>query len=56
MIIGKTWLERYGGVIDAEKRTLTLKYYGITVRSAEDSTYYMYNPILAAAFQLHVRQ
>jgi hypothetical protein len=56
MIIGKTWLERHGGVIDAEKRTLTLKHYGITVRSAEDSTHHMYDPISAAAFQLHVRQ
>jgi hypothetical protein len=55
MIIGKTWLERYGGVIDVEKRILTLKHYGITVRSAEDSTYYMYDPISAAAFQLYVR-
>jgi hypothetical protein len=56
IIIGKTWLERHGSVIDAEKRTLTLKYYGITVRSTEDSTYYIYNPISAAAFQLYVRQ
>jgi hypothetical protein len=55
MIIRKTWLERYGGVIDVEKRILTLKYYGITVRSAKDSIHYIYNLILAAAFQLHVR-
>jgi hypothetical protein len=55
MIIGKTWLERYSGVIDVEKRILTLKYYSITVRSAEDSTYYIYDLISAAAFQLYVR-
>jgi hypothetical protein len=50
MIIRKTWLERYSSVIDAEKRILTLKYYSITVRSAEDLTYYIYNLILAVAF------
>jgi hypothetical protein len=50
MIIRKTWLERYSSVIDVEKRILTLKHYGITVRSAKDLTYYIYDPILAAAF------
>jgi hypothetical protein len=56
IIIRKTWLERHSSVIDAEKRTLTLKHYGITVRSAKDSTHHIYDPISAAAFQLHVRQ
>jgi hypothetical protein len=55
MIIGKTWLERYSSVIDVEKRILTLKYYSITVQSAEDSIHYMYNLILVVAFQLYVR-
>jgi hypothetical protein len=54
MIIRKTWLERYSSVIDVEKRTLTLKHYSITIRSTKDSTYYIYNPISAAAFQLYV--
>ena len=57
MILGKTWLERVGGIIDNERKTLTLLKYGIAVQSTESQANEVKHiPISAAAFQHHVRQ
>jgi len=57
MILGKTWLERVGGIIDNEQKTLTLLKYGIAVQSTESQANEVKHiPISAAAFRHHVRQ
>lgn len=57
MILGKTWLEDVGGVIDAPQRRLRFCYYGISVPSTESSVREM-NPLAVstAAFKHYVRQ
>jgi transposase InsO family protein len=57
IILGKTWLERVGGIIDSDKQTLTLSKHGFSVRSTESQEIRVKcYPISAAAFQFHVRR
>ena len=57
MILGKSWLERVGGIIDSSQHMLRLPQYGITVRSTESQKGKTdFSLISAAAFQLHVRR
>jgi transposase InsO family protein len=56
MILGKTWLEDVGGVIDTENKSLWMRRYRVSVRSSEVHTPLECYPVSAAAFQHHVRE
>ena len=56
MILGKTWLEDVGGVIDSKEKSLWMKRHKIAVRSTEVLTPLDCYPVSAVAFQYHVRK
>jgi hypothetical protein len=56
MILGKTWLEDVGGIIDAEKKSLWMRRYRVSVHSTEVQTPLECYLVSAAAFQHHVRK
>ena len=56
MILGKTWLESVGGVIDTEQKLVQMKRYGVSVRSSEVTVPLDCYPVSAVAFQYHVRK
>ena len=56
MILGKTWLEDVGGVINTKDRVLSMARYNIAVRSTEATTPLDCYQVSAVTFQYHVRK
>ena len=56
IILGKTWLEDVGGVINTKDKLLSIERYNVTVRSTEVLTPLDCYPVSAVAFQYHVRK
>ena len=56
MILGKTWLEDVGGVINSKEKSLWIKQHKIAVRSTEVLTPLDCYPVSAVAFQYHVQK